>query len=32
MMFYLWTIWRRINKVEQEMQDLERRTARGAGR
>ena len=32
MMFYLWTIWRRINKVEREMQDLERRTARGAGR
>jgi type VI protein secretion system component VasF len=32
MMFYLWTIWRRINRVEQEMQDLERRTARGAGR
>jgi type VI protein secretion system component VasF len=32
MMFYLWTIWRRINKVEHEMQDLERRTARGAGR
>ena len=25
MMFYLWTIWRRINKVEQEMHDLERR-------
>jgi type VI protein secretion system component VasF len=32
MMFYLWTIWRRINKVEREMQDLERRSARGAGR
>ena len=31
-MFYLWTIWRRINTVEREMQDLERRTARGAGR
>jgi hypothetical protein len=25
MMFYLWTIWRRIAKVEQEMHDLERR-------
>ena len=25
MMFYLWTIWRRIGKVEQEMQRLERR-------
>ena len=25
MMFYLWTIWRRINKVEQEMIALERR-------
>ena len=25
MMFYLWTIWRRIGKVEQEMRDLERR-------
>ena len=25
MMFYLWTIWRRIGKVEKEMHDLERR-------
>jgi hypothetical protein len=25
MLFYLWTIWRRINKVEQDMHDLERR-------
>jgi type VI protein secretion system component VasF len=25
MMFYLWTIWRRISKVEQDMHDLERR-------
>jgi type VI protein secretion system component VasF len=32
MMFYLWTIWRRINKVEREMQDLERRTAKGSPR
>jgi hypothetical protein len=26
MMFYLWTIWRRIAKVETEMKALERRT------
>jgi len=26
MMFYLWTIWRRIGKVEHEMRELERRT------
>ena len=25
MMFYLWTIWRRIGKVEKDMRDLERR-------
>lgn len=25
MVFYLWTIWRRIGKVESEMQALERR-------
>jgi hypothetical protein len=25
MMFYLWTVWRRVGKVEQEMHDLERR-------
>jgi type VI protein secretion system component VasF len=25
MMFYLWTIWRRIDSVEKEMRDLERR-------
>jgi hypothetical protein len=25
MLFYLWTIWRRIGKVERDMQDLERR-------
>ena len=25
MMFYLWTIWRRIGTVEKEMHDLERR-------
>jgi hypothetical protein len=29
MMFYLWTIWRRIGKVESDMQALERR--QGAG-
>ena len=27
MMFYLWTIWRRIGTVEKEMHDLERRQA-----
>ena len=25
-LFYVWTIWRRLNKVEQEMQALERRS------
>lgn len=30
MVFYLWTIWRRIGKVESEMQALERR--QGAGK
>ncbi len=25
MMFYLWTIWRRISQVEQDMKNLERR-------
>jgi len=25
MLFYLWTIWRRIGKVEKDMHDLERR-------
>jgi hypothetical protein len=25
MLFYLWTIWRRIGRVEKEMRDLERR-------
>jgi hypothetical protein len=29
MMFYLWTIWRRIGKVETDMRTLERR--QGAG-
>lgn len=31
-MFYLWTIWRRLNKVEAEMRALEQRRTRGAGR
>jgi hypothetical protein len=25
MVFYLWTIWSRLSKVEKEMHDLERR-------
>ena len=25
LLFYLWTIWRRVNKVEKDMHDLERR-------
>ena len=25
MLFYLWTIWRRISKVERDMENLERR-------
>jgi hypothetical protein len=29
MMFYLWTIWRRLGAVEREMHDLERRGAGG---
>jgi CcmD family protein len=28
-MFYLWTIWRRLSKVEAEMRALERRSAAG---
>ena len=28
-MVYLWAIWTRLKKVEQEMKDLERRTAPG---
>ncbi len=31
MMFYLWTIWRRIGRVEKELHDLERRQG-AAGR
>ena len=30
MMFYLWTIWRRIGKVEKDMHDLERRQGTAA--
>ena len=29
-MFYLWTIWRRLSKVETEMRALEQRQHRGA--
>ena len=31
MMFYLWTIWRRIGKVEADMRALERRQAASPG-
>ena len=31
-MFYLWTIWRRLNKVEAEMRALEQRRAADARR
>jgi hypothetical protein len=31
MMFYLWTIWRRIGKVETDMRALERRQGTGPG-
>ncbi len=31
MMFYLWTIWRRIGKVEADMRALERRQGMGPG-
>jgi hypothetical protein len=30
MMFYLWTIWRRIGRVEADMRALEKRQATGA--
>jgi len=32
MVFYLWTIWRRIAKVEEEMQALDRRQSQGPKR
>ena len=28
-LFYLWTIWRRLGKVEEDMRALERRTSSG---
>jgi CcmD family protein len=31
LMVYLWTIWRRLNKVEADMQALERRVAQRSG-
>jgi len=30
-MFYLWTIWRRVGKLGDEMKALERRSVRGDG-
>jgi CcmD family protein len=30
LMFYLWTIWRRLGKVEADMRALEQRTARSS--
>ena len=30
MVFYVWTVWRRLNKVERDIQALERKTARSA--
>ena len=32
MVFYLWTIWRRIGKVESDMQALDRRQSEGPKR
>jgi hypothetical protein len=32
MLFYLWTIWRRIGKVESDMQALDRRQSGGTKR
>ena len=31
-MFYMWTIWRRLSKVEADMQALEQRRRSGSGR
>lgn len=31
LMFYLWTIWRRLNKVEADMRTLEQRAASRSG-
>lgn len=30
MVFYIWTIWRRLGRVEKEMRELERRQAGGS--
>ena len=32
MVFYVWTVWRRLNKVEADMKALEARMSRGATR
>jgi CcmD family protein len=32
LMWYLWSIWRRLGKVEADLQTLERRRTRGSGR
>jgi hypothetical protein len=29
MVFYVWTVWRRLNKVESDMRALEQRTVKG---
>jgi len=29
MIFYVWTVWRRLNKVEADMRALEQRTVKG---
>jgi CcmD family protein len=31
-MFYVWTVWRRLNKVETELRTLEHRRGAGTGR
>ena len=30
MVFYVWTVWRRLNKVEREIRTLEQKTARSS--
>jgi hypothetical protein len=30
MVFYVWTVWRRLNKVEREIHTLEQKTARSS--
>jgi CcmD family protein len=32
LMFYVWTIWRRLNKVEADLRTLEHRRGAGSGR